>query len=266
MDSAAAGRLRVIIDSPRGGSWNMGVDEALLRGAGAAWPYTLRLYRWRTPTVSLGYAQPWREGFDADVGRRIGVALVRRRTGGRAVIHADELTYSVVGPATCGPFAGGIQPTYRAVAEGLLVGLRSLGADVALVRHRGRRARAEPGACFGARSRYEIAARGRKLLGSAQRRERGRVLQHGSLPLGRPCARQWAVLGPSGAAAAADSIGLWEVLPRRPGLSVLARSLARGLAIVLGLEVARASLSRLERRMAQACARRYRDPRFTYRR
>lgn len=258
--------LRVLVDPPRSGALNMAIDDALLAGGGSDWTYTLRLYRWTRPTVSLGYAQRWREGFDPELARRRGVDLVRRRTGGRAVMHADELTYSIVGPAEHGPLAGGIHATYRAVAKGLAAGLQEMGAPVELVRARRRRIRPEePGACFAVRSRYEIEADGRKLLGSAQRRASGRVLQHGSLPLSRPQSRLWEVLGASGAAAAGVAVGLEEMLGRRVRFEEVARRLSRTVAEALGLEPRIAVLSEVEARRAGAGARRYLDPAFTFR-
>ncbi len=266
MSVASRPVLRLLVHDELPGPINMGLDEALLQGTGSGWQYTLRLYRWSLPTVSLGYGQPWREGYDPSLARRERIDLVRRRTGGRAVLHADELTYSVTGPEDPGPFEGGVQATYRVISEGLVAGLRSLGAEVDMVRSRGRQARAEPGACFGARALYEITAGGRKLLGSAQRRQRGRVLQHGSLPLGRPDRRLWAVLGPTGVPAAAESVGLVEALGRRPSLRRLTSSLGRGVAARFGMELVAADLSHAERVVAQRCARRYRDCAFTYRR
>ena len=96
--------LRVIVDGRCPGAWNMAVDEALLRAPGG---WTLRFYRWNRPTVSLGYGQPLARGVDAAYAARLGIPLVRRPTGGRAVLHADELTYSLTAPAESGPLAGG---------------------------------------------------------------------------------------------------------------------------------------------------------------
>lgn len=255
-------RLRVIFDGAMPAAWNMAVDETLLDGAGPTDRVTLRLYRWRRPTVSLGYAQAWREGFDPIVGRRQGIALVRRVTGGRAVLHADELTYSIAGPADQGPLEGGIHATYRKVARGLVAGLRAFGVEAELVRGVARR-EAVGGACFAARARHELVADGRKLAGSAQRRRAGRVLQHGSLPIGRPDPRLWAALGPAGAMAAADSIGVAELTGVRPGWRELATTLAEAVARELSLEPVTGTLSNLEVRGARARSARYRSPEFT---
>lgn len=255
-----SGALRLLVHGRLDGARNMAVDEMLLTGPSPRFAYSVRFYRWLRPTVSLGYAQPWQQGFDAQLAARDHVQLVRRITGGRAVLHADELTYSVSGPATHGPFAAGIQDTYRVIAEGLVEGMRRLGVPATLERARGRGGPGSTGACFASRSRYELLAEGRKLLGSAQRRTPLRILQHGSLLLGKPDPLRWAVLGPSGETAASDSIGLAELVQPLPSARRLATVLAEALAERLELSLRREPLSRAEWRIAERLAARYRDP------
>ncbi len=239
----------------------MAVDEMLLDGGSSPASFTLRFYTWRVPTVSLGYMQPWRQGVDADLARRLEVDLVRRPTGGRAVLHSDELTYSLVGPAEHGPLAGGVVETYRRLAEGLCQGLRHLGADVDVVRPAGREERrGRTGACVSSRSRYELTYRDRKLMGSAQRRSGGRVLQHGTLPIGRPDPRFWRVLGADGVVAAAATASLEEVLGRRPSPRALFSSLARSISEALSLRTRIGTLSTRERRAAAWLARCHASP------
>jgi lipoate-protein ligase A len=236
----------------------MAVEEMLLDGASTVAPFTLRFYTWRVPTVSLGYMQPWRQGIDVSLARRLAVDLVRRPTGGRAVLHSDELTYSLVGPSEKGPLAGGVVETYRHLAEGLCRGLRHLGGDVDVVRPVGREERrGRSGACFSSRSRYELTHGDRKLVGSAQRRTDGRVLQHGSMPIGRPDARFWRVLGADGAEAAASTASLEEVLGRRPSPRALSTSLALSISEVLGLPIRLGVLSAREKRAAALLVRRH---------
>jgi lipoate-protein ligase A len=238
----------------------MAVDEMLLDGGASRVPFTLRFYSWCRPTVSLGYAQPWQEGFDAELASRLGVDLVRRPTGGRAVLHHDELTYSLVGPAESGPLAGGIVETYRLLGEGLSRGLRRLGADVEIVRPVGRESRrGRTGACFSSRSRYELTHAERKLVGSAQRRAGGRALQHGSMPIGTPDQRLWRVLGADGSIAAAASASLEEVLGIRPASRVLYAHLARAISESLGMAARWGALSGRERRAAARLVSRHAD-------
>ncbi|MFQ5744623.1 MAG: biotin/lipoate A/B protein ligase family protein [Acidobacteriota bacterium] len=259
--------LRVVVHGAAAAAWNMAVDEMLLDGCCGAPFFTLRLYGWCSPTISVGYLQPWRDGFDASVAGRLGVGLVRRPSGGRAVLHADELTYCLVGPAGQGPLAGGVSASYRRLAAGLCSSLRRMGAEVNMARARPLQCRHPPtGACFSTRSRYELLCAGRKLVGSAQRRRDGRLLQHGSLPLGRPDSWLWRALGEDGGVAVASTIGLAEALGGRPSGRRLVWSLAGEIADALGLTARRGVLNRRELRAAARLERRYRDPEWTKRR
>ncbi len=163
----------------------MAVDEAILEAVGRGDSRaTLRLYSWEPPCLSLGYAQPIG---DVDLPRlqQNGWDLVRRPTGGRAILHTDELTYAVIGPETDPRLKGGILPSYRRLARALLHALHQLGVP-ARAEGPGETpaSKQDPGPiCFEVPSPYEITAGGRKLIGSAQSRRKGCVLQHGSLPL-----------------------------------------------------------------------------------
>ncbi len=173
---------RLIITDPASGSWNMAVDEAIARiAARDDRPPTLRFYQWHPPTVSLGRHQPV-EDIDGEALSRRGWGIVRRPTGGRAILHTDELTYSIAGPATDPILHGPVLDVYNRISDGLLLGLQRLGADVEKAPASARSGDASP-ACFEVPSAYEISIRGKKIIGSAQRRASGFVLQHGSLPL-----------------------------------------------------------------------------------
>lgn len=265
-DTGSQPRLRVLRHEALSPAANMAIDDALLEAACRPRDYTVRFYRWLRPTVSLGYAQSWRTGYVPKVARRYGMSIVRRRTGGRAVLHAGELTYSVVGDTEEGPLAGGIQATYAAIAEGMVAGFAALGISAQVVRNRGRRERAEPGACFASRALNELVAGGGKLVGSAQRRAAGRALQHGSILLERPDPLAWQVLGSSGPAAAEGSIGLYQLMRPRPSLRQLTGVLAAGLAARLAVPLVDGALSGRELREARRRAVRYADPEFTHRR
>ena len=171
----------------RDGSANMAIDEAILEGVAAgSSPRTIRFFGWKPPAVSTGHSQdPLRE-LDVDACARAGVDVVRRPTGGRAVLHFGELTYAVVGPAGEGPLGRGVLETYRSIADALLAGLRELGVEGELERVGGEPRPTRNGAsppCFASAGRFEVTVAGRKLVGSAQRRSGGAVLQHGSLLL-----------------------------------------------------------------------------------
>lgn len=174
---------RLIIGSEADGATNMAVDQAIVEAVieGSS-PPTLRFYAWSPPCLSLGRSQPLS---DVDLGacRAAGVDVVRRPTGGRSILHTDELTYSVALLQTDARAEGGVLEGYRRLSEGLLAGLQRLG--VAAIQAMGRRKpQAEPTAiCFETPADYEITVEDRKLVGSAQWRARGGVLQHGTLPL-----------------------------------------------------------------------------------
>jgi lipoate-protein ligase A len=173
----------IIDDQPRSGAANMAMDQALAEAAASGEaPPTLRFYRWQPPAVSLGRHQPITD-VDAEVVEQLGYDIVRRPTGGRAILHTDELTYAVTAAADEPRLSGSLMDAYLRLSNALLAGLQRVGlnADKA-----GGDVRAGPNvsaACFEVPSAYEITAHGRKLIGSAQSRRAGYVLQHGSLPL-----------------------------------------------------------------------------------
>ena len=182
---------RLLETGPRPGAWNMACDEAVLEAVGRrASPPTVRFYAWDPPAVSLGRHQPDPDLRSRTMLEELGVEWVRRPTGGRLVHHGpmgEELTYSVVAAVGEAPLSGGLTEAYRRIHEGLAAGLERLGLAVELARRApGRPARVTPTsrlACFASTVPWEIEAGNRKLLGSAQRRSRRALLQHGSLPL-----------------------------------------------------------------------------------
>jgi lipoate-protein ligase A len=193
---------RLRIDAAADGPANMAADEAMLsryRDVDRDAPPTLRLYGWHPPALSLGRGQPAAGAHDPAWLRSNAVQLVRRPTGGRAVLHELERTYAVVGSTAREPFSGGVVETYRRIAVALVHALRSLGADAESVSPDeaapGARPDAGPAACFAIPTVHEIRARGGKLVGSAQLRSGGAFLQHGSIPLAASTARLEAALG-----------------------------------------------------------------------
>jgi len=186
---------RLLYTAPEHGAWNMAVDEALLEHIhrGESSP-TLRLYAWDPPCLSLGYAQPFSDVDQERLAAR-GWEVVRRATGGRAILHTDELTYSVTGNADENTLAGGILKSYNSLAQALLHAVRELGLAVEMNEHTQQAAAQSPNpVCFEVPSTYEITVSGKKLIGSAQARRKEGVLQHGSLPLSGDLARICQVL------------------------------------------------------------------------
>ncbi len=177
---------RLLRTPPAPGTWNMAVDEAILEavGRGDVRP-TLRLYAWHPPCLSLGYAQPVSDVDHERLSAR-GWEIVRRITGGRAILHTDELTYSVIGPYSEPRLAGSVLESYRCLSQALLAALQLLNLP-AQARPKPQSPPASGGQpepiCFEAPSNYEITINGKKLIGSAQARKKPGVLQHGTLPL-----------------------------------------------------------------------------------
>ena len=176
---------RLLITPPARGAWNMAVDESILEhiGCNEAMP-TLRLYAWEPACLSLGHAQPFA---DVDMTRlqQRGWEVVRRATGGRAILHTDELTYSVIAPVDEPRVAGSVLESYNRLAQALLLTVKSLEIPVEMIEHVGLTESISPSnpICFEVPSSYEITVNGKKLIGSAQARKKQGVLQHGSLPL-----------------------------------------------------------------------------------
>ncbi len=167
------------------GPFNMAVDEGLAQvGADPI----LRVYRWQPFTISIGYHQVAQE-IDSAKCRRDGVGLVRRPTGGRAIFHGHEATYSVIIPKGHPQFAKTSLDVYNEISSAVVLGLQMAGLPVSLEK------RAQPDAefssyqrrfaCFASSARYEIQYHSRKLVGSAQRRFQSALLQHGSILIGQ---------------------------------------------------------------------------------
>ncbi len=174
---------RLINDPHTAGARNMAVDEAILHAVGAGQqPPTLRVYGWMPPALSIGYGQHARE-VDQDLIRAHGWDIVRRPTGGRAILHIDELTYSIALPADHPLARGGVIESYQAISRALLHMLENLGGSARADRMEQDTPKSLTPVCFDTPSHYEITVNGKKLIGSAQVRRAGGVLQHGSLPL-----------------------------------------------------------------------------------
>jgi len=167
----------------------MAVDETILESYldadAEALPPTLRLYGWSPPALSLGKSQPSSGAYAPRVLRERGIDLVRRPTGGLAVLHDHERTYAVIGSLRHEPFRGGVLETYRSISAALEDAMRSLGVAARASSASGTSSRAALGpACFALTSAHEITVAGRKLIGSAQLRRGRAFLQHGSIPIG----------------------------------------------------------------------------------
>ncbi len=183
----ADGSFVLLIDPPSPGAWNMAVDEALLEAAEAEGQCTFRFYQWQEPTLSLGYFQTYADRWQHEASRQS--AVVRRASGGGAIMHDLELTYSVAVPMNHS-LAVNRLGFYKAMHLALIDALAGWGVSASLFEEKpGRPADAAPPfLCFQRRASGDVVVGKTKICGSAQRRSKGAVLQHGSVLLARSTA------------------------------------------------------------------------------
>jgi lipoate-protein ligase A len=245
--------FRLLVDPRQPGPRNMAVDEALLRCMADGGDPVLRLYGFAPPCLSLGRFQSAGDLGDAALRRRDGVDLVRRPTGGRAVLHDDEVTYAVVlGRCHLQPFTK--RAAYRASAAILLRLLPALGVQGTIQPGAAGTAPHEPDPdCYRTTAEYEITAGHKKLVGSAQTTTRDAALQHGTIPLSSAYLRIGSYLRPRSPAApgppppAATSVA--HETDRRPTYEEALHLLAT--AAATRLETRPSALSADEARLAQ---------------
>ncbi|MCX7426996.1 MAG: lipoate--protein ligase [Planctomycetia bacterium] len=238
---------RLLIDSPASGAWNMAVDEVLLESAAESGGCWWRFYRWREPTLSLGYFQLLEDRARHAASRHCGV--VRRASGGGAIVHDAELTYSLA--VTAGhPLAKGPAQLYRTIHATLVDVLAGFGIEASLWAGTGVRSEDQPFLCFQRRAAGDVVCGDAKIGGSAQRRLRGAVLQHGSVLLER-------------SGAAPELAGLAD-LGATIGHEPLIASWTAALSDRLRLEFRGTSLSEAQQARAAALARtKYGSPAWT---
>ncbi|MGC5327093.1 lipoate--protein ligase family protein [Brevibacillus sp. SYSU BS000544] len=180
---------RYIVTEPMSPAMNMAIDEAILilHSEGKV-PPTVRFYTWNPATLSIGYFQKSEKEIDLDAVREHKLGFVRRPTGGRAVLHDQELTYSVVVSEDHPKMPASVTEAYQVISTGLLHGFHQLGLQaemVSLASEEEKEKYSSPGssACFDSPSWYELVVEGKKVAGSAQTRQKGVILQHGSILL-----------------------------------------------------------------------------------
>ena len=274
---------RLLIDQPADGAANMARDEAILASHADAAQPTLRLYSWNPACLSLGRFQR-ASVIDRAACMRAGVAIVRRPSGGRALLHDAELTYAIIARADHELFGDqSILATYRQISLALLAGLQRLGVAAELaggkqderrttkvasnsfsslvVRHSSR----SSAACFDTPAAYELTVAGRKLAGSAQTRRAGSILQHGAIPLTPHAQRLTALLHTPPGDLDAKMIALDQAAGRRIEFGELADALIAGFGDAWGIQFERGGLSANEQREQQRLiAEKYTDDRWTY--
>lgn len=285
--------------SPADGPLNMALDQALLGSVAGGGPPVLRLYSWLPPTLSFGRNQPARGLYDEGRAGERGVAFVRRPTGGQAVLHHQELTYAIAAPVA---LLGKPRTAYRRINEALVEALRHVGVEAAVVdagaeRSPGDLPRPVPravgsgpswtDACFRTPEAGEVVVAGRKLVGSAQRTQSRTILQHGSILLGGtqtpaeellraragdvdPAAPVVAADAGGGSGEAAAGGPGWTTveaeLGHRPEMEALVSGLVTGFEGVLGISLARTTLTFEESIATRGLRLRFASPEWTWRR
>ncbi len=184
-------RWLLLWDPPQAAAVNMNKDLAIHRSVAAGrTPPTLRLYSWAPPAISLGFFQQAEKWVDLQACQEDNVEVVRRPTGGRAVVHFDDLTYSLALPESHPLVDGkGVVETYHLIAGCLISALQQLEVRATLAEGAEAGSFPKSGACFDTSSIYEIQVNGKKVAGSAQLRKQGAILQHGSILFRLPPAR-----------------------------------------------------------------------------
>ena len=236
-------------------SFNMALDQAILatHANGKCLP-TLRIYQWSPPAISLGYFQR-RHGIDLAACRRLGIDVIRRSTGGRAVLHFGDLTYSVVA-GTADGVPSSVTAAYSLICDGLVAGFRALGFEAELRNLSARSPRSD--ICFMTSTAGDILHEGRKFVGSAQTWHGSSMLQHGSIIV-EPNFWIWMSVQAGKREPSADwaerlesqMTSLREILGRVPTTGEIGAAMRCGMARVLGVEVIEGELSHEESVLAQ---------------
>ncbi len=258
-----ATRWRLYLGPADDGARNMAIDHALLDRAARTDEAVFRIYGWARPTLSLGVHEKAR--LDPDVAAARGIDVVRRPTGGRALLHHREITYSVTAPTR----GGSLRETYAAINAILLGALQRLGVPATIAERRGRPLAPDGAACFAEPNEGELVVDGRKLVGSAQRRDEHALLQHGSILLGDD---QAIVAELRGSTAPPPAATLSAALGRDVSVGDVHDALTAALRDAVGSAAsgARARLDGFDpSEIADDIAHHlttYRDPRWTYRR
>lgn len=243
--------------SGESGARNMAVDEAVLAEVEAGLsPPTLRLYGWSPPCISLGHSQRPEEELDLRRVRELGYDVVIRATGGRAVLHIDELTYSVIAPPWAESWCGSRESSYRIISQAVARALAADGTGISLDRgypvEKPRALRAMT-PCFSSTARSEVVWGDRKLVGSAQRRLRDAYLQHGSILVTRGHRNMVECLNLGEEKRARyleildrNAVSLEEATGRPVSWSDLARGFGERMAEAMGIGFVRAGLTAAE--------------------
>jgi lipoyl(octanoyl) transferase len=271
---------RLLDTGPADGFTNMAVDEALLEIlATKSGPTIVRFYSWLPPALSLGYAQPTEREIDPRQCASLGIDVVRRPTGGRAVLHDHEVTYSVVISGDDPHVSSGVLAAYLTISQAMIRGLAYLGITAELLPlRRGVQLPSDKASlvCFATPSSYEVAVGGRKIIGSAQRRAHDVIMQHGSIPLSWNLEKMRAVFGRSALESGGPQgepdcrlpmTSLQEAGGRAYDYAEVIAALARGIAETWEVDLLPGQLTAAERHLStHLCTTKYHSEAWTWHR
>ncbi len=265
-------KWRLIKDSYHTGFMNMAIDEAIMiaHREGLV-PPTIRFYQWSPAAVSLGYFQDLKKEIDVDACKNLGIDIIRRPTGGKAVLHDKELTYSFIIKENHPLVNDSILETYKKISGGMIRGLFYLGIKAELVPLREKLKSSSSGneiksiishsdiksICFSVPSQYEVQVEGKKIVGSAQVRKREIVLQHGSLLIELEKDKLFSVFNfPSvqireGLKTRFKATSLEEILKRKINFSELSEILPRGFEEEFGVKLSEGKLTEQEEKISK---------------
>jgi lipoate-protein ligase A len=246
------------------GALNFARDDALMHAARISGGVVARVYGWSAPTISFGRNERTAGWYSGSRAAQAGIDVVRRRTGGRALLHDRELTYAIAGPASA---ADTVTATYMALADVLVDALRLLNIRAEISRG-SREENAEGAPCFATVTRGEITVAGRKLVASAQWRGDGAFLQHGSLMITNSQGMLARALEDGRPLPLGDSITLEELMPAPyPGTDQFTAALADAFTSRTGVTAERVAPDQLiDESIVRNHVAHYLDPAWTWRR
>ena len=257
-----ASPIRLLVDEPLAGARNMAIDEAIME-SGRRGLITLRLYRWQPGCLSFGRNQTALGRYDGDRAADLGYDVVRRPTGGRSVLHHHELTYSVSAPVSW----GSLRDAYVRINRALAAGLRQLGVDAVVHEYtEGPIPRPTVRACFRDPLPGEVTATGRKLVGSAQWRDAGALLQHGSILIRNEQHLVEDLRIGAHPSVEIPAVGLVDLLGAAPEAAELEQALIAGFEREFDTAVEPGELTSAETDRAETQLEAYQDPAWTWRR
>jgi lipoate-protein ligase A len=259
---ATAQRWRLLVTPAANGAENMALDEALMDRARVTGEWVLRLYSWSVPTISLGRNQTARGRYNTKRIEALGLGVVRRPTGGRAILHHREITYCVTAPLDD---AGDLRESYDRINRLLLAALRSLGVHASVANPTTRASSPGMAPCFDEPSAGELTVGGRKLAGSAQWRSDGALLQHGSILIeDDQTLLSTLALGDSPVVPAPATLA--QALGRAPSVDDIALALRESIEVLEGVRPTELEIDAALRARVSELVVRYLDNAWTWRR